>query len=304
MWCPKCKIEYRKGVTVCADCGTELVERSGDETVDVCEMNDEKAADEVVEYLSYSGIKEVAKERDDRGSFRITVPPAMEKRAERLFRGYLLAKEEEKETQEKEVSDIDGTLEAEQEKVQDEMDSAFSEEIEEDNVLTADEIEEDTVDLLYTSNKKEYTKYADKYRDMKLSGITFVIFGLIGAVYLTLSKTEVIPIQYNIVVFCIIAALFAAFIISGIVSIVKASKIKNLIPQEEERTKEIKEWLDQNLTKEMVEKWSDSNASDGENDLVVEAHIRTMLLKEYKEESTEYLEMITDEYFEEHYLEK
>lgn len=25
-WCPKCKTEYRKGFTVCADCGSELVE--------------------------------------------------------------------------------------------------------------------------------------------------------------------------------------------------------------------------------------------------------------------------------------
>ncbi len=299
MWCPKCKIEYRKGVTVCVDCGTELVERSVDETVDVCEVSDEKTADEVMEYLSYSGIKEVAKERDEEGRFRITVPPAMEKRAERLFRGYLLAKEEEKE-KESDTSEADVAVEAEQ----GETDTAFLGETEGENVLLADEIAEDTVDLLYTSNKKEYIKYADKYRDMKLSGITFVIFGLIGAVYLILSKTEIIPIQYNVVVFWIIAALFAGFLISGVVSVVKASKIKELIPKEEERTKEIMEWLDQNLTDAMVENWSDSRVSEGENDLVVTAHIRAMLLKEYKEESIEYLEMITEEYFEEHYLEK
>jgi len=296
MWCPKCKIEYRKGITVCADCGTELVERSKDETVNVCEISDEKTADEIVEYLSYSGVKEAVKERDEEGRFQITVPPAMEKKAERLFRGYLMAKEEEKDK----TSESDGTAEA----GQGEADTAFTGENEDENILFADEIEEDTVDLLYTSNKKEYTKYADKYRDMKLSGITFIIFGFAGAVYLILSKTEVIPIQYNVVVFWIIAALFAGFMISGVVSIVKSSKIKDLIPQEEERTKEIKEWLDQNLTDAMVESWSDSNVSEGENDLVVTAHIRTMLLKEFKEESTEYLEMITEEYFEEHYLEK
>lgn len=297
MWCPKCKIEYRKGITVCVDCGTELVERSVDETVDVCEMSDEKTADEVVEYLSYSGIKEVAKERDEKGGFRITVPPAMEKRAERLFRGYLLAKEEEKEN---DTSETNGIVEAER----GEADPVLSGEKEDENILLADEISEDTIDLLYTSNKKEYIKYADKYRDMKLSGITFVIFGLIGAVYLILSKAEIIPIQYNVVVFWIIAALFAGFLIYGIVSVVKASKIKDLILKEEERTEEIKEWLDQNLTDAMVDNWSDSSVSEGENDLIVTAHIRAMLLKEYKEESTEYLEMITEEYFEEHYLEK
>ncbi len=26
MWCPKCRYEYREGITVCPDCGTPLVE--------------------------------------------------------------------------------------------------------------------------------------------------------------------------------------------------------------------------------------------------------------------------------------
>ena len=38
MWCPKCKNEYREGITVCADCGCELVE-------DLSSVNDLSDAD-------------------------------------------------------------------------------------------------------------------------------------------------------------------------------------------------------------------------------------------------------------------
>lgn len=33
-WCPKCKTEYREGFRVCADCGSELVEKLAEETAD------------------------------------------------------------------------------------------------------------------------------------------------------------------------------------------------------------------------------------------------------------------------------
>lgn len=100
--------------------------------------------------------------------------------------------------------------------------------------LFSEEIE-DTEELLYTAGKKEYVRMKDKYRDIKFSGITFIIFGFLGAIYLLLTKLEIIPISYNIFVFCVLSVLFAAFIISGIVSCIKSLKYKRLIPEEEEK---------------------------------------------------------------------
>ena len=168
-----------------------------------------------------------------------------------------------------------------------------------ENPLLVEEIDEDSSDLLYTAGGKEYVKKADKYSDMKFSGITFIIFGILGGVYLLLTKLKVIPISYNNYVFCVIAALFLGFIISGVVSFVKAGKIKALIPQEEEKIKEIQGWLKDNITKELLDGWTDSSVSPSENDLLLIAHIQILLRKQFPGEDSSFLEMLADEYYEE-----
>lgn len=337
MWCPKCKTEYREGITVCADCGTELVEQSQTEEIVICEINDDKTAEELVEFLKYSGIENVKLELIEDGiGYRLTVPKEFEVSADKIVHGYLLAKEEERDEKSKAGDNHDGsaaeakTSLEEDTKTKTESDSKdditldeaenmnadteivedgdtapvsdSTDDMDEDNLLLAEEVEEDTIDLLYTSNKKEYVKKVDLYRDTKFSGLTFLIFGLLGGIYLTLCKLEIIPIKYNIVVFCIISVLFAGFIIAGIVSMVKSKKIKLQIPEEETMTNSLKEWLDENITDELVDSWLDKNVSEVENDLLITAHIRTRLAKEYPDLQIEYIEMIADEYFEEHFL--
>lgn len=312
MWCTKCKIEYRKGITVCADCGSELVVRDGEYGVNICEVKDEASANEMIKYLNYSGIEEIETEKAETSSgIQILVPAKYEKKAEKLIRGYLLGKEEEKEKAVldsctemlgKETSD-DSADEVENETGLSDNADILQEEMSEAEELFYDDVE-DTVELLHASNKEEYVKMADKYRDLKFSGITFIIFGILGSIYLALSKFKVIPVEYNIFIFCVLVVLFAAFLVAGVVSCVKSKKYKKLIASEEEKTAAIKEWLEENLTKEMVAGWTDSDASDGENDLLISAHIRTMLVREYANEPVGYLEMIADEYYEEHFYEE
>lgn len=53
MWCPKCKNEYREGITVCADCGSELVESLTDELSYNDDINNNLCAENEDEYSVY-----------------------------------------------------------------------------------------------------------------------------------------------------------------------------------------------------------------------------------------------------------
>ena len=74
---------------------------------------------------------------------------------------------------------------------------------------------------------------------------------------------------------------------------------ENMEPEEEEKTREIKKWLDENLTEKIIEEWKDNQVSEAENDLLLMAHIRVSLVKQYPGEDVAYLEMISEEYYNE-----
>lgn len=349
MWCPNCKMEYREGITVCADCGSPLQEGSAEDfdVVMLCTFKEEEVADELIEYLQYSKVEGAKKVDNEDGTFTVTVPTDMEKKAEKLWRGFLMAsaekkqeeelleqlqeadsaaghKENEEETdsgvsedeaEEPEEAEYDWDAEeeeaeydwdAEEEETSDGQAGSYEETKEDyeqaEQLVSADKVEEDPEELLYAGEANYITK-EEEYNDMKYSGITFVIFSILGAVYLTLCKMSVIPIEYNDFVFGVICVLFAGFFILGIVNWVKANNVRLLIPAEQEKMEQITEWLTENITDEVVENWKDDSVTEMENDLAITSHIRRSLLHAFPDESAAFLEYLADTFYTEKYLE-
>lgn len=299
MWCPKCKTEYQKGITVCVECGSGLVEGTEDDFVVsvLCELKEEVTAVKLMEYLEFSGIGK-AGIKEENGVFSITVPDSQYKQAEKLLRGFLIAQQEDQENNSMEM----------QESFYNEDTPSVEEEIPIQNnagVGEADKQEQESKKadespegILYNSSKT-YTKKADEYKDVRVSGITFIIFGLVGALYLILCELEVLPISYNKIVFVCLLCMFVIFVAWGTITVFKSRKIKGQIAEEEALTADIKKWIDANITSEIVESWKDKNSSEEENELIIISQLGTKLVNYYTELDTSYLEMVADEYFNE-----
>lgn len=265
MWCPKCKTEYQPGIFVCADCGSELVE-------------------------------EEPKEEVKKTGFLLQ-EEEVQAQLEALKQAETLA-EENRERLENESVEMDST---EERAVDDEVlfsgeqQGEFSEG--EEYGTEQKTLDEETAELLRAS-KKEYVKKADQYRDLRTSGFTFLAFGMLGGIYLVLTKLEIIPIQYAMLVFCALALLFLGFAVYGVVALVKSSSIKKEIPAEEECTRKVTQWLEENITENTMTEWTDSRLSVTENDLALPVKIGKALQQNFPEENVSYLEMLAEEYYE------
>ena len=91
MWCPKCKNEYRAGITVCADCGTKLLEFL-DWTQEDSELlhafSEEADAKKLISYLEYSSIPSRCEWMQEEGVYGVFVDKKSYKQAKKLFSSF------------------------------------------------------------------------------------------------------------------------------------------------------------------------------------------------------------------------
>lgn len=277
-WCPKCKNEYIEGITACADCGVELVEELPAETdpsapVILCHVNDKETADKFVSYLCYGGLKTVAAipADNEKAGFDLVVAEFERESAENMFAQFHSIDE---------ITDMDpNELMPDVEKQLEELQS------EEASHMFSE---------LRTEASSVYVKKKDKYSDLKFSGISFLLFGIVGIGVVAANQLKFISF-FNEFSILIMAVVFVLFIGIGIASLIRAGKLKNIVSEEEKVTKDVMNWIDANINDELIDTLIDASLSEEDNYFSAHEKLCNMLIEQFPLFSRAYADELMDE---------
>ena len=226
--CPKCKNEYREGITHCADCGCELIEEGVAKADHELLLEAEyPLAKEVSEYLEYCKFTTIfTDEPDEEGKVRLYCKKKEYKEAFKQVQGFMQIK-----TQKAMEDEFAGMSETE-----------------------VEEMVEETLAEAPPSNV--YQNYEDRAEEHKSSAVSFLIIGAIGLVVVVLSWFDMLPFSVggsgNWFTHGILFAFFVIFILIGIVSAKSVGKYKELASKEATVQSALEKYLAETFTYEVM----------------------------------------------------
>ncbi len=178
-WCPKCKNEYREGVTTCMDCGCELISKE-DEAKKTLIFGSEEEIEEIAKFLKYSHIEGAEISFDEKEEvYELSVPEKESEQAGKLVLVYKLQKQKEQE----EVSE------------------------EEKTPIQPAALYENSAAKAEDNKSSAYTLFF-----VGIAGMAVIALGLAGVLPIRLNGTS------KYMTYGIMSALFILFIVMGMVS--------------------------------------------------------------------------------------
>lgn len=312
-WCPKCKTEFRENVSVCVDCGTELVMEQPDEceyTV-LCTLETEAIAKKLLKYFEYSGIDSYYEYNEKELGYSVFVKEEEEKKAKKSFQAFysveLEAMSHEESNHDEVTEPMNSTLEdTNVESMEDafeaSIEDAFEDEWQEssmntsyDTSIPSEEQKAKITKMMYEGGA--YEKKEDKAKDLKATATTFFFFGIIGIAFVLLNLFGVINFIGGSLQYFIMIAMFLGFILVGINSIQRFKKLTQEAIDEVKTTKEIMDFLDSNATNEVIEAFKDSSFSEEGNFIRVMEGLKALIVKNFGELDDSYLDYVTEDFY-------
>lgn len=156
-------------------------------------------------------------------------------------------------------------------------------------------------DQLRNAASTVYVKKADKYEDLHSTAVCFTILGILGLIFCILNLTKVLSFYQNPIQLTAMLIVFVIFTAVGISSHFRSKEVKGQISEEENLTEKINQWLEETVTKELLEKFSDPSVSAEANYLQQTERIKEMIQNEFKAGDDSYLDAVIDEFFNQHF---
>ncbi len=270
-WCPKCKNEYRAGITVCPDCNEELMEELTEaielEFVPLFQTDNEELKTKLVKYLVHCGRKvqeqsaEAETEEGLQTVYAIFVPKDDYAEAVQEIRT-VIAYDAKQEAGEEDLKPKHRAPEP---------------------------------STLYVDAKSRYQEY-------KSSGIMFLAFAVLFLIFGILNLVGVINIMASTVSLIIVFGAVVGFAYVGITSLMKVSSLKEEASAEENVTEDILDYLKSEFPKEAVEKIlpAGANSEDLTNEelyFVRISEIKNYVMSEYPGKDENYLDALIEDYY-------
>lgn len=271
-YCPKCKNEYREGITVCSDCGCELLTDNEPERQNLI-FGEKEEIENLAEFLQYSEIDGVAVSYDSKdNTYELLAAKKDVKKAEKLIGVYYQQKYKENAIK----------------KLQEETD------------------EEDAGDKKAAVKTSPYENSAAKAEDNKSSAYTLLLVGILGMIAVILGIAGVLPIHLSgtskYMTYGIMSALFILFIVMGVTSMKSYRLFAKKAESENSLKDTIEKWSLENLSAgkldEKLSEGQDSDVTEEEKYFKRTTLMKEMIQKQFMNLDEAFLDSFVDEIYE------